>query len=371
MAVTHKQDYYDVLGVDRNADSEEIKKAYRKLALKYHPDRNKGDKEAEEKFKEAAEAYEVLRDPEKRQIYDQFGHEGLQGTGFSGFHGFEDIFSSFSDIFDDFFGMGRRRSRSWSNPGRDLRYDLEIDFIEAATGKDLELRIPRLETCEACQGTGARSGTGPQTCPTCQGMGQVYQTRGFFRISTSCPNCGGQGKIITSPCPDCRGQGRVEREKVVSLHIPPGVDTGSRLRLRGEGEAGIQGGPRGDLYVVIHVRPHDFFEREGDHVFCRIPISVIDAALGTKINVPTLNGDQELTIPKGAQNGMTLRFKGAGFPNLRGRGRGDQIMEIKVLTPTNLTKQQEKLLKEFARLEEEKKKKPWRKLKDHLKEARL
>jgi len=365
-----KPDYYEVLGVDRNADNETIKKAYRKLALKYHPDRNQGDKEAEERFKEAAEAYEVLRDSEKRQIYDQFGHEGLQGTGFRGFHGFEDIFSSFSDIFDDFFGMGQRRSQSWSNPGRDLRYDLEIDFIEAATGKEVELHIPRLETCEACEGSGAQPGSGPQTCPSCQGRGQVYQTRGFFRLSTTCPNCGGQGRVITEPCPDCLGQGRVEREKMVSLRIPPGVDTGSRLRLRGEGEAGLQGGPRGDLYVVIHVRPHKFFEREGDHVFCRIPISMTDATLGTEIEVPTLNGDRKLVIPKGTQNGKILRFAGMGFPSLRGRGQGDQIMEIKVLTPTDLTKRQEELLKEFASLEAEKKKKSWmHKAADKVKEA--
>ncbi|MBW1708777.1 MAG: molecular chaperone DnaJ [Deltaproteobacteria bacterium] len=355
----NKPDYYDVLGVDRNAESKEIKKAYRKLALKYHPDRNQGDREAEERFKEAAEAYEVLHDQEKRQIYDQFGHEGLQGTGFNGFHGFEDISKSFSDIFDDFFGMGRRRSQSWTTPGRDLRYDLEIEFAEAATGKEMELNIPRLETCETCNGSGASSGTGPQTCPTCQGMGQVYQTRGFFRLSTTCPECGGQGKVIIDPCPDCHGKGRVEKEKTVSLRIPPGVDTGSRLRLRGEGEAGLQGGPRGDLYVVIHVRPHEFFEREGDHIFCRIPISMVDAVLGAEIEVPTLNGDQILVIPKGTQNGRVLRFKGAGFPNLRGKRQGDQVMEIKVLIPTDLTRGQEELLKEFALLEEEKRKKSW------------
>jgi len=366
----NKPDYYEVLGVARDADTEEIKKVYRKLALKYHPDRNPGDKEAEEKFKEAAEAYEVLHDPEKRQLYDQFGHEGLQGAGFQGFHGFEDIFSSFSDIFDDFFGTGRRRSRSWSVPGQDLRYDLEIDFEDVATGKEIELRIPRLEICSACEGSGARSGTRPQICPTCQGLGQVNQTRGFFRLSTTCPRCGGQGKVINDPCPECQGRGRVEQEKVVSLRIPPGVDTGSRLRLHGEGEAGGQGGPNGDLYVVIHVRPHEFFEREGDHIICRIPVSMADATLGAQIEVPTLNGNRKLAIPKGTQNGEVLSLKGAGFPSLRGRGRGDQIMEIKVLTPVDLTKRQEGLLKEFALLEQEKKKRSWMdKAADKVKEA--
>jgi len=368
----NNRDYYEILGVGREASEEEIKKAYRALALKYHPDRNPGDGEAEEIFKEAAEAYEVLHDEEKRQIYDRFGHEGLRGTGFSGFGGFEDIFSSFSDIFEDFFGGSRRRARNGPVQGRDLRYDLEIDFLEACRGKETELTIPRQETCEQCGGSGSAGDTPPSICTTCGGQGQVYQSSGFFRVSTSCPQCGGRGRVITDPCPECHGQGRTEQTRVVSLRIPPGVDTGSRLRLRGEGEAGQRGGPRGNLYVVIHVRPHEFFEREGDHVFCRIPISMTDAVLGTRINVPTMEGERELSIPKGTQNAKIMKFKGAGFPNLQGFGRGDQIMEINIKVPTDLTPRQEELLKEFADLEKEKKVKgkSWlNKAADKVKEA--
>ena len=359
MSDMEKRDYYEVLGVRRDADAEEIKKAYRQLAMQYHPDRNPGDKDAENYFKEAAEAYEVLRDPEKRQIYNQFGHEGLQGTGFGGFGGFEDIFSTFGDLFEEFFGGSRRHRRAGPTVGRDLRYDLEIAFEEAATGKDVELNLNREENCEACDGTGSQSGD-RQVCPTCRGQGQVYQSRGFIRLATTCPQCGGMGQILTDPCETCHGRGRIDREKIVSVHIPPGVDNDSRLRLRGEGEAGRLGGPRGDLYVVIHVRPHEFFERHGDHVTCRIPISMVDAALGAEIDVPTLAGSRNLKIPRGTNNGELLRFRGQGFPNLRGFGRGDQIMEIQVLTPSKLTKRQEELLREFADLEKEKhKKKSW------------
>jgi molecular chaperone DnaJ len=346
-----KRDYYEILGLGRDAADEDIKKAYRQLALKYHPDRNPGDKEAEENFKEAAEAYEVLRDHEKKQLYDQFGHEGLQGAGFKGFGGFDDIFSSFSDIFEDFFGASRRRSRNGPLAGRDLRYDLEIDFLDAYHGKTTELEIPRMETCESCSGQGTHSERGPEICPTCQGQGQVFQSKGFFQLSTTCPRCRGEGQIITDPCPDCHGQGRVQQQKTVSLRIPPGVDTGSRLRLRGEGEAGQRGGPSGDLYVVIYLKPHGFFEREGDHVFCRIQASMVDAALSNEIEVPSLEGSRPLFIPKGTQTGKILRFKGAGFPSLRGRGNGDQIMEIQVQVPTKLSDRQIELLKEFAELE--------------------
>jgi len=364
-----KRDYYEVLGVNRGADPEEIKKAYRKLALQFHPDRNPGDQEAEERFKEAAEAYEVLRDPEKRRIYDQFGHEGLAGTGFSGFGGFEDIFSAFGDLFDDFFG-GSRRRRAGPTRGRDLRYDLEIEFQEAATGKETELIIPRDESCDNCGGSGDMSG-GRQTCPTCAGHGQVYQSRGFIRLATTCPRCRGEGRIVTDPCPHCLGRGLVQREKKVQVRIPPGVDTGSRLRLRGEGEAGRLGGPPGDLYVVLHVRPHEFFRREGDHVICQVPISMVEAALGGEVDVPTLDGSRKLKIPKGTQNGDVLRFHGEGFPNLRGFGRGDQLMEIQVQIPTKLTKRQEELLREFAEEEEKKKnKKSWsQKAREKVKEA--
>lgn len=364
----NKRDYYEVLGVSRDAEPEEIKKAYRKLALQHHPDRNPGDKEAEERFKEAAEAYEVLHDQEKRRIYDQFGHDGLQGTGFNGFGGFEDIFSSFGDLFEDFFGGGRRR-RSGPSRGADLRYDLEIDFLEAASGKETELVIPRDENCDACGGTGAET-DGRQVCPGCLGQGQIFQNRGFIRLAQTCPKCGGAGQIITDPCSECSGRGRIRREKTVAVRIPAGVDTGSRLRLRGEGEGGGLGGPPGDLYVVIHVRPHEFFEREGDHVICRVPVSIVDACLGGDIDVPTLAGSRTLKIPKGTQNGEVLRFRNEGFPSLRGFGRGDQIMEIQVEIPTKLSKRQEELLREFAEEERRKDKRSWaQKAREKVKEA--
>jgi molecular chaperone DnaJ len=347
-----KRDYYEVLGVSRQADEEEIKKSYRKMALKYHPDRNQGDKEAEEHFKEAAEAYEVLHDPQKREIYDRFGHEGLKSTGFSGFGGFEDIFSSFSDIFEDFFGMGRRgRGGTRAREGADLRYDLSVSFMEAAQGKEIELKIPRLETCTHCQGSGLEPGTRPEFCPTCGGRGQVVQTQGFFRISTPCPRCHGQGQIITHPCPDCRGQGRVEETKTLMVKIPPGISNGSRLRFRGQGEGGSHGGPPGDLYVVVYVEEHEFFHREGDDLVCSLPISMVQAAIGAEIEVPSLNEPKKLTIPKGTQNGQTLRLKGEGFPHLRGSGKGDQIVQVSVKIPTHLTKKQEELLREFEGLE--------------------
>ena len=354
-----KKDYYEVLGVGRDSEPEDIKKAYRQLALKYHPDRNPGDKEAEESFKEAAEAYEVLHDPQKRRIYDQYGHEGLNRSGFSGFSGFEDVFSSFGDLFEEFFGMGRRR-RSGPAAGSDLRYDIEIDFVEAAFGKEVELSIPREENCEDCFGSGSVSGD-RTTCQTCGGQGQVYQSRGFIRLATACPTCGGQGQVVTDPCPACDGRGRISREKLVAAKIPAGVNTGSRLRLRGEGEAGLRGGPRGDLYIVIHVRSHDFFEREGDHVICRIPITMVDATLGAEIEVPTLKGERTLTIPKGVNSGEVLRFRNEGFPNLRGYGQGDQLMEIVVKTPTDLTSRQEELLREFAEIDREQSQKSWTK----------
>lgn len=352
----NKRDYYKVLGLSRQANEEEIKKAYRKMALKYHPDRNPGNKEAEESFKEAAEAYEVLHDPQKREIYDRFGHEGLKSTGFSGFGGFEDIFSSFGDIFEDFFGFGRRGrgGASRAREGADLRYDLSVSFMEAAEGKDLELKIPRLETCSICQGSGLEPGTSPEYCPTCGGRGQVVQTQGFFRISTPCPRCHGQGQIIAHPCKSCQGQGRIEQTKTLSVKIPPGISNGSRLRFRGQGEGGINGGPPGDLYVVVYVEEHEFFHREGDDVLCSIPISMTQAALGAEIEVPTLNKPKKLTVPKGIQNGQTLRLKGEGFPHLRGSGKGDQIFQVSVKIPSHLTKKQEELLREFEELETKK-----------------
>ena len=350
--MTTKRDYYEILGVKRNAGEDEIKASYRKLALKYHPDRNPGDKEAEENFKEAAEAYEVLRNSHKRNIYDQYGHQGLQGTGFTGFRGFEDIFSSFGDIFEEFFGFGGgRSSRPAARRGADLRYDLTIGFMDAAFGTDTKIEIEKLQNCATCQATGCESGTYPEECRQCGGTGQISRTQGFFSIRTTCPHCRGEGRSIPHPCPDCRGTGQVERREKVSVKIPSGVDTGTRLRLAGEGESGTLGGPPGDLYVYINVKPHDFFKRNNNDIICQVPISFVQAALGADIDVPTLTREKKLHIPKGTQPGEVFRFKGEGIPYLRGYGKGDQIIQVLVKTPTGLTKKQEALLKEFARLE--------------------
>jgi len=346
-----KEDYYEILGISRNASEEEIKKAYRQMALRYHPDRNPGDKEAEERFKGAAEAYEVLRDPNKREIYDFYGHDGLKSSGFTGFRGFDDIFSSFSDIFEDFFGFSPRASRRGVSPGADLRYDLKISLLDAALGKETEIEIFKRVRCEQCKGTGAQAGSEPQTCPYCHGRGQVNRSHGFFTISTTCSYCRGEGRVITNPCTACGGAGLVKERKRVFLQIPPGVDTGSRLRLRGEGEAGERGAPAGDLYVIIYVESHEFFEREEDNIICRVPISFAMAALGGEIEVPTLNGAKKLQIPKGTQPGELFRMRGEGIPHLHGRGRGDQIIQAMVQVPQKLTKRQEELLKEFAALE--------------------
>jgi molecular chaperone DnaJ len=347
-----KRDYYDILGVGRSASEDEIKTSYRRLALQYHPDRNPGNKEAEEKFKEAAEAYEVLRDPQKRNVYDQYGHRGLQGTGFSGFRGFEDIFSSFGDIFEEFFGFGGgRRSRTAARQGVDLRYDLTISFMDAAFGVETEIEIEKLQNCLTCHGTGCEPGTYPEDCHQCGGTGQISRTQGFFSIRTTCPHCRGEGRTIRHLCPECRGTGQVERRDKISVKIPPGVDTGTRLRLTGEGESGTRGGPPGDLYVYISVKQHNFFKRNNNDILCQVPISFIQAALGAYISVPTLTEEKELHIPKGTQPGELFRFKGEGIPSLNGYGRGDQIIQVLVKTPTGLTKKQEALLKEFARLE--------------------
>jgi molecular chaperone DnaJ len=353
--MSNKRDYYDVLGVGRQASAEELKAAYRKLALKHHPDRNPGDKEAEEKFKEAAEAYEVLRDREKRSLYDQFGHAGLENTGFSGFGGFDDIFSSFGDIFEDFFGFsGRGRSRSRSQRGSDLRYDLTLKFMDAAFGTETEIDVTKLETCAECTGNGCEPGTHPESCRQCGGSGQVSRSQGFFTVRTTCPVCRGHGQVITQPCPKCRGNGQVQVAKRVSVKIPAGVDNGSRLRLSGEGEPGVHGGPAGDLYVFIHVQPHEFFERRDNDVICQVTISFVQAALGDTISVPTLDGSQNLEIPKGTQPGDVLYLQGEGIPSLRTRKRGDQIVQVMIKTPTGLSKKQEDLLREFAKLEKSK-----------------
>jgi molecular chaperone DnaJ len=354
--MTGKRDYYEVLGVSKAASESELKAAYRKLALKYHPDRNPNDKTAEERFKEAAEAYDVLRDAQKRRVYDQYGHQGLEGQGFSGFGGFEDIFSSFGDIFEDFFGFSARGrgGRSRAHRGADLRYDMSLEFMDAAFGKETTIDIEKAQTCPQCSGQGTQPGTQPETCPQCGGAGQVGRSQGFFTIRTSCPQCRGSGRIITHPCEHCRGQGQVMVRKTVSVKIPAGVDTGSRLRLSGEGEGGAYGGSPGDLYVFIHVKPHNVFQRDGSDVICQTPITFVQAALGDTIKVPTLIGEKELEVPKGTQPGDVFRFRGSGIASLRTGRPGDQIIQVNIKTPTHLNKKQENLLREFARVEKDK-----------------
>ena len=351
------KDYYNILGVSRSASSSEIKKAYRKQAMKYHPDRNPDNGEAEEKFKSAAEAYEVLGDQEKRQIYDTYGIDGLKSRGYSGPGNFEDIFSSFGDIFGDLFSFGGgTRSRDPNGPmnGSDLRYDLNISFMEAVHGFEKEIEITRPDTCWTCEGSGLRPGHQPQTCTTCHGKGQVIHSQGFFRLSSTCPHCRGKGSIITDPCSDCNGAGLTNKKKKVSLKIPAGVDTGARMRLRSEGEGGRRGGQPGDLYVVLYVDPHELFEREGNDIHCQLSISMVQAAVGCKIDVPTIHGTKNITIPSGTQSGRIFTLKAEGVPLLQRAGRGDMHIGIKVITPSSLTQRQEEILKEFDQIEDEK-----------------
>ncbi len=344
-----KRDYYEILGVSRSCNESEIKKAYRQLALQYHPDRNPGDKSSEEKFKEASEAYEVLRDPEKRDLYDRYGHEGLSRSGFSGFAGFEDIFSSFGDIFEDFFGLsGGRRRETGVRKGPDFRYDLTISFMDAALGKELDIEIQRLETCGTCKGSGAKPGTRKETCPACRGTGQVSHSQGFFTLRTTCARCRGQGSFILHPCEECRGSGKIKNPKKINLKIPAGVDSGSRLKVAGEGGEGERGGRPGDLYVILHVEPHPFFERHNDDILCQIPISFVQAALGEEIEIPALNGAKKLTIPPGTQNGQIFTLRGQGIPHVDSFGKGDQHVQVAVKIPAKLNKRQKELLKEFA-----------------------
>lgn len=371
-----KRDYYEVLGVSRNATETEVKKAYRALALQHHPDRNPGDKEAEEKFKEASEAYEVLRDPEKRNLYDRYGHEGLRNTGFQGFSNFDEIFSSFSSIFEDFFDMGprgRHRRRNAPARGDDLRYDLTISFMEAAKGNAKEVEIKKEEGCEDCQGKGYPSESPPEQCSQCGGSGQSYHSQGFFTISTTCNRCRGQGVVFREVCKKCQGNGRVLQNKTLNLKIPAGVDTGSRLRLVGEGGPGVNGGPPGDLYVMLHVEPHEFFERDGNDLICQIPISFPQAALGDEIEVPTLEDTENLKIPKGTQTGDVLRMRNQGMPSLRSGKKGDIHVHMFVRTPTNLDQEQEELLQRLAEIQGEsseaffKEQTPFSKVKDYIK----
>ncbi len=344
-----KRDYYEVLGVQKNASETEIKRAYRRLAVKYHPDKNPGDQEAEEKFKEAAEAYSVLSDTQKRASYDRFGHSGMGGAGFDpGFTNIEDIFDLFG--FGDMFGGGRRRSSV--QRGADLRYDLQITLEEAATGKEEKLKIPRLETCGECEGKGTAKGTEPETCITCKGSGQTRFQQGFFSVMRTCPNCSGKGQIIKNPCSECKGAGRVEKEKKLEVKIPAGVETGSRLRMTGEGEDGVNGGPKGDLYVFIHVAEHENFERQGSNLYTSVPISFAQAALGAEIEVKTLDGEEELKIPAGTQTGTVFRIKNQGMPNLNGGGKGDLFVAVTLVTPKTLTREQRKLLEQLAEIED-------------------
>ncbi len=353
--MTDKRDYYEILGVSRDVEKLELKKAYRKLAIKYHPDKNPGNREAEEKFKEASEAYEVLNDDNKRQIYDQFGHRGLEGAGHSGPSGFEDIFSSFGDIFEDFFGFGGGGRGNRVRKGSDLRYDMTIDFMEAAFGTEKTITIPKMDLCDLCKGSGCAEGKSPQTCSQCNGTGQFIQSQGFFKVKTSCPYCKGHGTVITDPCTKCRGQGRVEITRKVQVKIPAGVDVGSKLRLTGEGEASPSpGGPSGDLYVVINVKPHKRFQRDHTDVICAIDISFVQAALGDEITIPTLVGEEKLKIPKGTQYGDLFRLKGEGIASLRTGRRGDQIIKVIIKTPTKLNQKQIELLQEFDRLDSNK-----------------
>lgn len=345
----YQKDYYRILGVPRHATEEEIKKAYRQLALKYHPDRNPGNKEAEEKFKEASEAYEVLRDPNKRRLYDQYGHEGLRDSGFTGFRDFSDIFGAFSDIFEELFGFGGfQRTQPGPRPGADRRYDLEIDLRQAVLGDEVTIEIPRQSNCRRCQGSGIRPGSRPTVCPTCGGRGQITQSHGFLRISTTCSRCQGSGTLITDPCPVCQGTGRVAEKKKLVVKIPPGVDNGTQLIIGGEGDDGWLGGPPGDLYIVLHLRPHELFRRQGDDLILTLPISFPQAALGATVTIPTFNGQRELTIPPGTQPGEVLRLRGEGVPHLRGTGKGDLRVEIKVEVPRRLTERQRDLLRQLA-----------------------
>jgi molecular chaperone DnaJ len=354
MAAHTKRDYYEILSITRTAAAEEIKSSYRKAALKWHPDRNPSDKkQAEERFRECTEAYSVLSDPQKRAAYDHYGHAGVSGVGFdSGFN--RTIFEEFQDVFGDFFGFeqvfggGGGRGRNRAQRGSDLRYDMTLAFDEAATGVTTKIKLPRLELCEACRGTGAKAGTGATACQSCAGRGQLHYQQGFFTVTRTCPTCQGAGQVIRERCLECRGQGRLEREKLIELRIPPGVDTGTRLRVSGEGEPGANGGPPGDLYVILEVKEHEYFERRNADLYCTVPISIAQAALGAEIAVQTLGGEERLKIPEGTQTGAIFRLKGKGLPDPHGGGKGDLYVNVRVVTPAKLTREQRKLLQQLG-----------------------
>jgi molecular chaperone DnaJ len=343
-----KADYYELLEVTRTATDGELKSAYRKLAMKWHPDRNPGNKECETRFKEINEAYDVLKDEQKRAAYDRFGHAAFEQGGGAQGHGFgADFASTFSDIFEDLFSGGRR-SRGGRERGADLRYNMEITLEEAYGGKTAQVRIPTSVTCEACSGAGAKAGSKPKACPTCGGAGKVRHTQGFFTLERTCVSCQGRGQVIDNPCPNCSGSGRVTRERTLSVNVPPGVEDGTRIRLGGEGEAGVRGGPNGDLYIFLSLSPHQFFQRDGADLHCRVPISMVAAALGGNFDVPTIDGGQtKVKVPEGTQPGRRFRLAGKGMPVLRTRDRGDMYVQVMVETPQKLNKRQKELLAEF------------------------
>jgi molecular chaperone DnaJ len=355
MATTKKRDYYEVLGVERSATSEEVKRSYRKLAVQFHPDKNPDDPQAEEKFKELGEAYDVLMDGDKRAAYDRFGHAAFsQGASFrGGFHDpfdiFREVFGGGGGIFESFFGGGATSTED-SQRGSDLRYDMQISLEEAAFGAEKEIEVRKLDTCGKCTGSGAEPGSRTISCPTCSGRGQVISSRGFFQVSQTCPRCRGLGEILEKPCPQCRGEGRVEKPTRIKLTIPPGIATGSRLRSSGNGEAGIRGGPHGDLYVVIHIKEHKIFQRDGDNLYCEVPIGFASAALGGEVAVPTLQGKANLKMPAGTQTGQMFKFRGKGIANVNGRGSGDLLVRVIVEVPTKLNAEQRQKLQEFANL---------------------
>ena len=353
-----KADYYDLLGVERSASEAEIKKAYRKKAMELHPDRNKDNPESEARFKEVNEAYDVLKDADKKAAYDRFGHAAFENgggprPGQGGFHGGADFASAFSDVFDDLFGNfagggGMRGGGQRARRGADLRYNLRVDLEDAYRGKQTTLNVPGSVACDTCNGTGAEGGSEPSTCPTCSGMGKVRAQQGFFTVERTCPTCSGRGQIIKNPCKACGGDGRVDKDRTLSVNVPPGVETGTRIRLAGEGEAGERGGPPGDLYIFIEVRPHQIFERDGVNLHCRIPVSLTTAALGGEIEAPTIDGGRSrVKVPAGVQTGKQLRLRGKGMPALRGQSFGDLYIELAVETPVNLSAKQKDLLKDF------------------------
>ncbi|WP_417678120.1 molecular chaperone DnaJ [Pseudodonghicola sp.] len=360
-----KRDYYDILGVSKGASADELKKAYRKKAKELHPDRNKDNPDAESQFKEVNEAYDILKDPEKKAAYDRFGHAAFEGgmgggggprPGAGGGFGGGDFSSAFSDVFDDLFGdfMGGQRGRQRATRGSDLRYNLRVTLEEAFAGVQKTINVPTSVACSACDGSGAEGGAEPTTCPTCSGMGKVRAQQGFFTVERTCPTCSGTGQIIQNPCKVCGGAGRIEKDRALSVNIPAGVETGTRIRLAGEGEAGMRGGPSGDLYIFVEVAPHKLFERDGINLYCHVPVSMTTAALGGAIEVPTIDGGRgRVQIPAGSQSGRQMRLRGKGMPALRGAGKGDMYIELKVETPVNLTGKQKDLLKEFDALSED------------------